>query len=69
MKIEIDLNYPTEMIDGIKTNIERYFAQNLFVHMTEVEVRCVYDASSPDSCEDWDMTAKQKQAHIYSELL
>ena len=27
MKIEIDLNYNTTMIDGIKQNIERYFAK------------------------------------------
>lgn len=46
------------MIDGIKANIERYFSENLFVHMTEIEVRCVFDAKSPDTCADWDMTAK-----------
>lgn len=69
MKIEIDLNYNSTMIDGIKSNIERYFAEQLFVHMTDVEVRCIYDAEAEDSCASWDMTDKQKQAHVYSELL
>jgi len=27
MKIEIDLNYNTTMLDGIKSNIERYYAK------------------------------------------
>ena len=69
MKITIDLNYNTTMLDGVKANVERYFAEQLFVHMTEVEVRCVYDEKAADSCAGWDMTDKQKQAHIFSQLL
>jgi len=37
--------------------------------MTDVEVRCVYDAEASDTCASWDMTDKQKQAHLMSELL
>ena len=58
MKIEVDLNYNQTMIDGIKANVDRYFAQQLYVHMTDVEVRCVYDPEAEDSCAGWDMTDK-----------
>lgn len=69
MKIEIDLNYNMTMLDGVKENIKRYGDEQLYVHMTEVEVRCMYDPETEDTCREWTCEEEEIQASLYAILL
>lgn len=71
MKINVDLNFNETMIQGVRDNVARYFANSkaLFVHMTDIQVRCEYDSANPGECKKYNSEDQQKQAHIFGELL
>jgi len=65
-QLHVQINFPSNMLDGIKQNIARFAALGLEVHFTEIDVSC---AAYQQTCTGWGPQDLQSQATVYGGLL
>ena len=49
-QLHVDLNFDDELIEGVRANIKRYAELPLFVHITDLDVRCVPADDDSSKC-------------------
>ena len=55
-QLHVDLNFDDELINAVKANIKRYAELGIFVHITDLDVRCVPDDTDESKCKTtWGM--------------
>jgi len=64
-QLHVGIDFPSNMYDGIKQNIERFAALGVEVHFTEIDIAC----NSNGACTGWGTQDEQKQAAVYGSLL
>lgn len=67
IQAHLTIDYSDDMIEGVRTNIQRYGALNMDVHITELDIECSAQKQCSDS--DWTEAMKEKQANIFASLL
>jgi len=65
LQLHVDINYGTDMIAGVKQNMQRYADLGLQIHMTEIDVSC---ATNGQAC-TWTPEKATQQATVYQGLL
>jgi len=65
LQLHVDISY-SNMIAGVKQNLQRLAALGLEIHMTEVDVSCNVNNNN---CPTWGAAQEQQQSAVYSELL
>lgn len=69
---QMHIAYPwfgTNMLNGMRNNIQRYKDLGMYVHITELDIKCKPN-SAGDGCETaWDDAGRATQAQLYQDLL
>ena len=70
MQMHIDVDFSDDMLEGVRDNVRKYAEAGLFVHFTEIDIKCKGSSDDFTKCDhEWNMDDEAKQAKLYGELL